>query len=83
LLKAAPGLRPIGIFEEMKRRYPDLDPGIRRTLERRIRAWRAIYGAEQEVMFRQKHEAGRRKLAFEHVKECVHCGFAEHPILVL
>src|ERR1700689_2313456 len=58
LLKAAPGLRSIGIFEEMKRRYPDLDPGIRRTLERRIRAWRAVYGAEQEVMFRQTHEPG-------------------------
>ena len=58
LLKAAPGLRSIGIFEEMKRRYPDLNPGIRRTLERRIRAWRAIYGAEQEVMFRQTHEPG-------------------------
>jgi hypothetical protein len=58
LLKAAPGLRPIGIFEEMKRRHPDLDPGIRRTLERRIRAWRAVYGAEQEVMFRQTHEPG-------------------------
>src|SRR5580698_3449969 len=41
LLKAAPGLRPIGVFEEMMRRHPDLDPKIRRTLERRIRAWRA------------------------------------------
>ena len=58
LLKAAPGLRLIGIFEEMKRRHPDLDPGIRRTLESRIRAWRAVYGAEQEVMFRQTHEPG-------------------------
>ena len=58
ILRAAPGLRSIGIFEEMKRRYPDLNPGIRRTLERRIRAWRAIYGAEQEVMFRQTHEPG-------------------------
>jgi transposase InsO family protein len=58
LLKAAPGLRPIGVFEEMKRRHPDLDPGIRRTLERRIRAWRAVYGAEREVIFRQTHEPG-------------------------
>src|SRR5580693_3653237 len=58
LLKAAPGLRSIGIFEEMKRRHADLDPGIRRTLERRTRAWRAVYGAEQEVMFRQTHEPG-------------------------
>lgn len=63
LLKAAPGLRPIGVFEEMARRHPDLDPKVRRTLERRIRAWRAIYGAEQEVIFRQVHEPGRLGLS--------------------
>jgi hypothetical protein len=59
MLKAAPGLRPIAIFEEMLRRHPMLRPGIRRTLERRIRAWRAIHGAEQEVIFRQVQEPGR------------------------
>ncbi len=59
LLKAAPGLRPVAIFEEMVRRHPELGSGIRRTLERRIRAWRAIYGEEQEVIFRQVHEPGR------------------------
>lgn len=63
LLKASPGLRPIGVFEEMKRRHPDLDPKVRRTMERRIRAWRAIYGAEQEVIFRQVHEPGRLGLS--------------------
>jgi hypothetical protein len=63
LLKAAPGLRPIAIFEEMRRRHPDLDPGIRRTLERRIRAWRAVHGEEQEVIFRQVHEPGRMALS--------------------
>lgn len=40
LLKSAPGLRPVAIFEELQRRHADLRPGIRRTLERRIRAWR-------------------------------------------
>ncbi len=59
LLKAAAGVRPVAIFEEMLRRHPELKPGIRRTLERRIRAWRAIYGEEQEVIFRQTHEPGR------------------------
>ena len=28
---------------------------IRRTLERRIRTWRALNGAEQDVIFRQEH----------------------------
>ena len=63
MLKAAPGLRAVGIFEELQRRHPSLDPGVRRTLERRIRGWRALYGAEREVMFRQIHEPGRMGLS--------------------
>ena len=59
LLQTAPGLRAVAIYEEMCRRHPDLDPGIRRTMERRIRTWRAIHGADQEVIFRQVHEPGR------------------------
>src|ERR1700751_3817840 len=35
LLKDAPGLRPIAIFDEIRRRHPEIDPGVRRTLERR------------------------------------------------
>ena len=58
MLQAAPGLRSVAIFEEMLRRHPDLGMGIRRTLERRIRAWRALYGQEQEVIFRQIHKPG-------------------------
>ena len=63
ILKAAPGLRPVAVFEEMLRRHPDLGSGIRRTLERRIRAWRAIHGEEQEVIFRQTHEPGQLGLS--------------------
>ena len=63
MLEAAPGLRPVAIFEEMLRRHPDLGAGIRRTLERRIRAWRALHGAEQEVIFRQVQEPGRLGLS--------------------
>ena len=32
MLKAAAGLRPIAIFEEMIRRHPELGGGVRRTL---------------------------------------------------
>lgn len=63
LLKAAPGIRPIAIFEEMLRRHPELGNGIRRTIERRVRAWRAVHGEEQEVIFRQTHEPGRLGLS--------------------
>ncbi|MFQ5430739.1 MAG: IS21 family transposase [Phycisphaerae bacterium] len=59
MLEAAPGLRAVAIFEEMMRRHPELGAGVRRTLERRIRAWRAVHGAEREVMFRQTREPGR------------------------
>jgi transposase InsO family protein len=63
LLKGAPGLRPIAVFEEMRRRHPELGGGLRRTLERRVRAWRAQHGPEQEVIFRQVHEPGRLGLS--------------------
>ncbi len=41
MLSAAPALRAVAIFDEMRRRHPALPAGARRTLERRIRAWRA------------------------------------------
>ena len=63
MLKAAPGLRAVAIFEEIARRHPDLGVGVRRTVERRIRSWRALFGPEQEVMFRQVHEPGRMGLS--------------------
>lgn len=63
LLEAAPGLRPVAIFEELLRRHPDLGAGVRRTLERRIRGWRALHGPEREVVFRQRHEPGRLGLS--------------------
>jgi transposase InsO family protein len=63
LLKSTPGLRPIAIFDEVRRRHPEIAPGVRRTLERRIRTWRAINGAEQDVIFRQEHPPGRLGLS--------------------
>ena len=63
LLKEAPGLRSVAIFEEMQRRHPELGSGVRRTMERRIRSWRALHGEEQEVIFRQAHEPGRMGLS--------------------
>jgi hypothetical protein len=63
LLKSAPGLRPVAIFEEIRRRHPEIGAGIRRTLERRIRTWRALNGVEQDVIFRQEHPPGRLGLS--------------------
>src|SRR5260370_22112070 len=58
LLKSVPGLRPVAIFDEIRRRHPEIGAGVRRTLERRIRAWRALNGAERDVIFRQEHPPG-------------------------
>ncbi|MCY1212757.1 Integrase core domain protein [compost metagenome] len=63
LLKAAPGIRAVAVYDEMLRRHPELPEGIRRTLERRIRSWRAVHGEAQEVIFRQTHEPGRLGLS--------------------
>jgi Integrase core domain. len=63
LLKAAPGVRPIAVLEEMMRRHPELTRSVRRTLERRIRTWRAQHGQEHDVVFRQVHEPGRMGLS--------------------
>ena len=54
LLKSVAGLRPVAILDELRRRHPEIGTGIRRTLERRIRTWRALNGAEQDVIFRQE-----------------------------
>ena len=58
MLEAAPELRAIAVFDEICRRHPEISPGIRRTLERRIRTWRALNGSDRQVIFRQRHEPG-------------------------
>jgi hypothetical protein len=63
LLKSVPGLRPVAIFDEIRHRHPEIGASVRRTLERRIRAWRALNGAEQDVIFRQEHPPGRLGLS--------------------
>ena len=63
MLQASPGLRPVTIMGEMQRRHPAFLEGFRRTLERRIRVWQALHGAEREVIFRQEHPPGQQGLS--------------------
>jgi hypothetical protein len=58
MLEAAPEVRAIAVFDEMVRRHPDLNRNVRRTLERRIRMWKALNGPEQDVIFRQQQVPG-------------------------
>lgn len=48
------------LFDALVERHPGrFQPGQRRTLERRVRDWRALCGPEKEVMFPQDHPPGR------------------------
>jgi transposase len=59
MLEQAAGLEAVTIFEALRRR-PELSfaDGQLRTLQRKIRRWRASRGPEREVMFPQEHRAG-------------------------
>jgi len=63
LLTKTPGLRPIAIFDEIVRRHPALNRNVRRTLERRIRMWKALNGPERDVIFPQQQVPGRLGLS--------------------
>src|ERR1700709_2925096 len=64
MLEATPGLRPVTLSEEMQRRHPDHDwDRLRRSLERRVRTWRAEHGADREVIFRHNHVPGQQALS--------------------
>ncbi len=64
MLRQAPGLNAVTLFEELERRYPgQFSPGVLRTLQRRMRLWRAMEGEPREVFFAQSHEPGRLGLS--------------------
>jgi hypothetical protein len=64
LLASRPGLRPVTLLDEVELRHPDRDwDRLRRTLERRVRTWRAEHGPECEVIFRQDHPPGQQGLS--------------------
>jgi transposase InsO family protein len=48
----------------MQRRHPARDwDRLRRTLERRVHAWRGLHGPERKVIFRQAHPPGQQGLS--------------------
>ena len=61
LLERDTGLEVKTIFEEIRRRYPErFGAGQLRTLQRRIRLWRAMHGPEREVFFSQVYKPGEQ-----------------------
>ena len=56
LLEASPFLTGIGLLEHLQDLYPgDYPDKHLRSLQRRIKQWKALHGPEKEVMFRQLH----------------------------
>ncbi len=59
MLEADAGLEAKTIFEDLQRRYPGrFADGQLRTLQRRVKSWRALAGPEREVFFAQVHRPG-------------------------
>ena len=64
LLESDGALNGVTLLEELQRRYPgDYDTSVLRTLQRRVRQWRAVFGPEREVYFAQEHPPGRLGLS--------------------
>ena len=64
LLESDGALNAVTLLEELQRRYPgDYDTAVLRTLQRRVRQWRAVHGPEREVYFAQEHPPGRLGLS--------------------
>jgi hypothetical protein len=59
LLELNPGLQAKTLFEDLQRRFPGRFPDIQlRTLQRKIKAWKATEGPPKEVFFDQIHRPG-------------------------
>ena len=64
MLANAPQLQAVTILRKLQDDHPGEFPdSTRRTLERRVRHWRAMSGPPKEVFFPQLHEPGARGLS--------------------
>lgn len=61
LLEQDDSLTGITLLEHLQDQYPDqYDDKILRTLQRRIKQWRAIHGSDKDVIFRQQAVPARQ-----------------------
>jgi transposase InsO family protein len=64
LLRTDAELNAVTMLEELQRRHAgEYGASVLRTLQRRMRRWRAVHGAEREVYFAQEHPPGRLGLS--------------------
>ena len=65
ILERDPAVQAVTLLRHLQMSDPEAFPDdrIRRTLERRVRDWRAVHGAARDVIFRQTPEPGRMALS--------------------
>ncbi len=73
-------LQARSILKELRRRFPGQFPrSLTRTMQRRMRDWRALHGPEKHVVFPQNHPPGREAaFDFTHANE-LHISIAGLP----
>jgi len=61
------------VLNELQKKHPNIFPdSTLRSLQRKIKKWRALFGKEKEVMFRQLHEPGKLGISdFTHLRDIV------------
>ena len=61
LLRAEPELTGTTLLEYLEEHYPThYDQRILRTLQRRVKQWKALHGPDRPIIFRQQAEPGRQ-----------------------
>jgi hypothetical protein len=65
ILENDPAVQAVTLLRHLQMADPEAFPDdrVRRTLERRVRDWRALHGAAKDVIFRQTPEPGRMALS--------------------
>ena len=64
LLKMNPKIQAKTLLEHLQQQYPDAYPeNLLRTLQRRVKRWKALSGPEQEIIFRQHHHPAEQGMS--------------------
>jgi hypothetical protein len=70
ILKQEPRLEAMTLYEYLVEKYPGQYEQTLRTVQRRVQAWKALYGDPKEVMFEIRHVPGEIGLSdFTELKE--------------
>lgn len=71
MLEQSPQLQALTLLEHLQQKYPgQYGRSVLRTLQRRVRQWRATSGPAKEVMFDLEHHPGEMGLSdFTHFKQ--------------